>query len=197
MQRTILALPDLDLPAAPPSKSPEPKLPVEPEVRTAAVSAVSARWLARTEACRLAVIGTGVQARTSDRRPQAGKTGTAENYANAWFCGYTPDLATCVWIGYPAGNIPMTSVEGVSPVYGGTLPAQIWHDFMDVALKGVPPTPWPQPKTPAVLAPYRGVHAYDGGYTQPVAPAPTAPSTTTTTTTTQAPAPQPAPGKHP
>src|SRR5579884_3516913 len=39
--------------------------------------------------------------------PAAGKTGTAENLSNAWFVGYTPKLATAVWVGYPQGNIPM------------------------------------------------------------------------------------------
>ena len=42
----------------------------------------------------------GTRARLDDGRPQAGKTGTAENYGNAWFCGYTPDIASCVWVGY-------------------------------------------------------------------------------------------------
>ncbi len=58
--------------------------------------------------------GTGTAARLSDR-PAAGKTGTAQDYVDAWFCGYTPQLATCVWVGYPQGEIPMESVEGVSP----------------------------------------------------------------------------------
>ena len=59
----------------------------------------------------------------------AGKTGTAENYADAWFCGYTADVATCVWIGYPRGLIPMTNVHGIQ-VTGGSLPADIWRAFM-------------------------------------------------------------------
>ena len=70
------------------------------------------------------------------RRP--GKTGTAQDYVDAWFCGYTPQLATCVWVGYPQGEIPLDSVEGVSPVFGGTIPAAIWHDFMTVAMQGKP-----------------------------------------------------------
>lgn len=81
--------------------------------------------------------GTGTVARLSDRSA-AGKTGTAQNYVDAWFCGYTPQLATCVWVGYPKGEIPLTSVEGVSPVFGGTIPASIWHDFMTVAMQGQP-----------------------------------------------------------
>jgi penicillin-binding protein 1A len=81
--------------------------------------------------------GTGTAARLSDR-PAAGKTGTAQDYVDAWFCGYTPQLATCVWVGYPQGEIPMECVEGVCPVFGGTIPAAIWHDFMTVAMQGLP-----------------------------------------------------------
>jgi penicillin-binding protein 1A len=77
--------------------------------------------------------GTGTAADIG--RPAAGKTGTAQEYVDAWFCGYTPQLATCVWMGYPEGEIPMTYVEGVSPVFGGTIPASIWHDFMTFAMQ--------------------------------------------------------------
>ena len=59
----------------------------------------------------------------------AGKTGTAEEHADAWFCGYTTRVATCVWVGYPEGRVPMTNVHGIS-VTGGTLPAAIWRAFM-------------------------------------------------------------------
>ena len=63
--------------------------------------------------------------------PAAGKTGTAENEDNAWFVGYTPKLATAVWVGYPQGNIPMGSYG-----FGGTAAAPIWHDFMERASAG-------------------------------------------------------------
>ena len=56
--------------------------------------------------------------------PAAGKTGTAENYDNAWFVGYTPKLSTAVWVGYPQGNIQMANG------FGGTLAAPIWRQFM-------------------------------------------------------------------
>ncbi|MDI6717030.1 MAG: PBP1A family penicillin-binding protein [Actinomycetota bacterium] len=80
--------------------------------------------------------GTGFRAKIG--RPAAGKTGTTTNYVDAWFCGYTPDLAASVWIGYnnPNKTIPMTNVHGIH-VAGGTFPAQIWAAFMKRALKDV------------------------------------------------------------
>jgi penicillin-binding protein 1A len=61
----------------------------------------------------------------------AGKTGTTDNYADAWFVGYTPDLVVAVWVGYPDRLRPMlTEFEG-EPVTGGTLPATIWREFVE------------------------------------------------------------------
>jgi penicillin-binding protein 1A len=65
--------------------------------------------------------------------PNAGKTGTTENHADAWFDGYTRQLSTVVWMGYPTGEIPMTSVHGQS-VAGATFPVPIWHEYMAAAL---------------------------------------------------------------
>ena len=62
----------------------------------------------------------------------AGKTGTTDNFNDAWFVGYTPHLAASVWVGYPNALVEMTSVHGIS-VAGGTFPAQIWQSFMTVA----------------------------------------------------------------
>ena len=81
--------------------------------------------------------GTGTGARLPGR-PAAGKTGTAERSTDAWFCGYVPQLATCVWVGYPQRARPMVNVEGYPSVYGGTIPAAIWHDFMSEATSGMP-----------------------------------------------------------
>lgn len=72
-------------------------------------------------------------------RPAAGKTGTTDDYADAWFVGFTPDLVAAVWVGFPQGRIPMTNVHGIR-VYGGTFPASIWRTFMLRALANVPPT---------------------------------------------------------
>ena len=77
--------------------------------------------------------GTGVAANYGC--PAAGKTGTTDNFTDAWFDGFTPHLSTVVWVGYPRGKIPMTSVHGIA-VAGGTFPAQIWHNYMQVATKG-------------------------------------------------------------
>ena len=87
--------------------------------------------------------GTGTAAYFG--RPAAGKTGTAENYQDAWFCGYVPQLATCVWVGYPAAEIPLENVEGFPAVFGGSLPAMIWNRFMSQAVQGEPPLGFPSP----------------------------------------------------
>jgi penicillin-binding protein 1A len=79
--------------------------------------------------------------------PVAGKTGTAENFVDAWFCGYLPRLATCVWIGNPRTERPMHDVDGFAQVVGGSVPARIWHDFM------APATPTGAPAAPASVAP--------------------------------------------
>ena len=70
--------------------------------------------------------GTGTAAYTGCAG-EAGKTGTTDRYTDAWFAGYTPRLATAVWVGYPESNeIEMTSVHGIT-VFGGTFPAEIWN----------------------------------------------------------------------
>ena len=75
--------------------------------------------------------GTGVGAYFG--RPAAGKTGTTDNHADAWFSGYVPQLETTVWVGYPQGEIPMENVHGIA-VAGGTFPATIWKLFMETAM---------------------------------------------------------------
>ena len=77
--------------------------------------------------------GTGKAAALADR-PAAGKTGTTENYGDAWFVGYTPQLVTAVWVGYPNKLVPMRSEFHGAPVVGGTYPALIWKSFMESAL---------------------------------------------------------------
>jgi penicillin-binding protein 1A len=89
----------------------------------------------------------------------AGKTGTTENYGDAWFVGYTPQLVTAVWVGYPDKLRPMTSEYHGGPVAGGTFPAQIWKSFMQAALKqiGAQPRRFPSP-------PYLSVEAHTVTY---------------------------------
>lgn len=90
------------------------------------------------------VIKYGTGRKASIGRPAAGKTGTAQNYQDAWFIGYTPDLATSVWVGHPQGQIPMLRVHGIR-VAGGTFPAQIWAKFMHQALAEVSPSNFTRP----------------------------------------------------
>jgi len=92
------------------------------------------------------VRGTGTAAALG--RPAAGKTGTTSNYSDAWFCGYTPDLATSVWVGYPSSQRPLF-VRGMY-VAGGTFPAQIWQRFMSSALAGIPAHAFPAFTLPPV-----------------------------------------------
>jgi penicillin-binding protein 1A len=89
------------------------------------------------------VRGTG----TAARLPAwgvAGKTGTTDDYTNAWFVGFTPKLSTAVWMGSPDGDVPMRNVGGIR-VFGGTYPARIWHDYMANALAGFDPVGFPEP----------------------------------------------------
>jgi penicillin-binding protein 1A len=87
------------------------------------------------------VISDGTGTAADIGRPAAGKTGTGQNYTNAWFAGYTPTLATAVWMGYSdSQSRALTNIKGVGRVFGGTIPARSWHDFMAAALKDVPTT---------------------------------------------------------
>ena len=120
--------------------------------------------------------GTGVEAYFG--RPAAGKTGTTDDHADAWFCGYTPNLDTTVWVGYPRAEIPMTNVHGIA-VAGGTFPATIWKLFMESALGSSREYDFPEPKQLPVWKPFtRGQYAI-----QSAPPPPPAPVATTTTTT--------------
>jgi penicillin-binding protein 1C len=71
-------------------------------------------------------------------RPAAAKTGTTTDWRDNWTAGYTPDLVTAVWVGN-ADNTPMRGVSGISGA------APIWHDFMEEALKGLPPKEFTEP----------------------------------------------------
>ncbi len=81
--------------------------------------------------------GTGKAAQLPGRQV-AGKTGTTENYGDAWFVGYTPQYVVAVWVGYPDRLVPMTTEFHGKPVAGGTFPALIWKALMQKALAKQP-----------------------------------------------------------
>jgi len=90
--------------------------------------------------------GTGTNASIGRNDGTAGKTGTSENFGDAWFVGYTPALSTAVWIGYSdSREKPLRNIKGVNPVYGGTIPARTWRAFMEPALKDAPEAKFPAP----------------------------------------------------
>jgi penicillin-binding protein 1A len=109
--------------------------------------------------------GTGVGAYFG--RTSAGKTGTTDNFADAWFCGFTPGLEATIWIGYPQGEVPMRSVHGIS-VSGPTFPATIWKLFMERAADYAPyPKEFPSPKSSPVWISHTLQYAMTGGYYNP------------------------------
>ncbi|HUP86682.1 MAG TPA: transglycosylase domain-containing protein [Acidimicrobiales bacterium] len=87
--------------------------------------------------------GTGTKARQRDRIV-AGKTGTSQEWRNAWFVGYTRELVTAVWMGNPAKDDPMKNVGGIR-VTGGSYPATVWGAYMAEAMQGVPASSFPAP----------------------------------------------------
>ncbi|HEX2371976.1 MAG TPA: transglycosylase domain-containing protein [Solirubrobacterales bacterium] len=132
--------------------------------------------------------GTGTAANIGC--PAAGKTGTTDDFTDAWFVGYTPKLSTAVWVGHPNAR----STLGGS-AFGGTLAAPIWHDYMLTA-KGDFCEDFPAPEDPVTYEPFYGKYAsggtsstsydsespYDSGtYDSGTSTTPTAPSTGTDT----------------
>jgi penicillin-binding protein 1A len=95
----------------------------------------------------------------------AGKTGTAENWHDAWFVGFTPDMVTSVWIGFPDKQRSMVPPATPIRIQGGSWPAAIWHAYMQPALNGVPKTQFPN---------------VAGSASSDIAPATTIPTTPTT-----------------
>ena len=141
--------------------------------------------------------GTGRGAHISGRT-DAGKTGTTDNYADAWFSGYTPNIEATVWIGYPRGEIPMLDVHGIA-VSGPTFPATIWHLYMLAVTAGHPDVKFPAPTTRPAWATWHGEFQNGLAYGTTTTTATTTPSsppvltvtlppyTTTAGTTTTAP----------
>ncbi|HET9437167.1 MAG TPA: PBP1A family penicillin-binding protein [Gaiellaceae bacterium] len=113
-------------------------------------------------------VQSGTGTRAAFGRPAAGKTGTAELNVDAWFAGYTPELATTVWIGYTRAEIPLDNVHGIA-VTGGSFPAEIWRLFMEPALDGTEPKSFPEPRVWPTWKPFtRGEFAlsYDPNATR-------------------------------
>jgi penicillin-binding protein 1A len=105
------------------------------------------------------VAGTGTGANPG--YPAAGKTGTTDDFGDAWFAGITTKASTVVWVGYQNAKIPMTAVHGIR-VAGGTFPATIWGIFMRAAYAGNPPPDWGLPSQPAVWESFNGQYQYKG-----------------------------------
>lgn len=121
------------------------------------------------------VITGGTGTRADIGRPAAGKTGTAQEWRDAWFVGYTPQLSTAVWIGNRDRPTSLFGIKGVPRVTGGSIPAETWRAFMVEALKDVPPTEFtgvvyqPAPPPPSVSP---APPAYATRPSTPVTPAP-------------------------
>ena len=115
--------------------------------------------------------GTGKNANID--RAAAGKTGTATMWGDAWFCGYTSNLSTSVWMGYPEATIPMDNVHG-KKVTGGSFPAIIWQKFMYEADRDYPEEPFVEPAVKI---------SYDRFFRSTYSVAPTSSTLSTTTTT--------------
>jgi penicillin-binding protein 1A len=105
--------------------------------------------------------GTGTGSRAYFTCPAAGKTGTTDNFRDAWFVGFTPGMATAVWVGYPNSQIEMHNIEGVGSVNGGSLPTTIWGKYMQKAV-GNNCKDWPEPKVPFVGKSFDGKYASEG-----------------------------------
>ncbi len=104
--------------------------------------------------------GTGTRANIGC--PSAGKTGTTDNFNDAWFVGYTPSFAASAWVGYPNALREMRSVHGIS-VAGGTFPAEIWNKFMQVA-KAAECGDFERPTGTVQWSPFFGKFSTQGGY---------------------------------
>jgi membrane peptidoglycan carboxypeptidase len=85
--------------------------------------------------------GTGTAANLG-QWPVFGKTGTTNDSADVWFSGCTSQVCAATWVGHPEARVPMPGA------YGGTVAAPVWHDFMLVAMRGLPPRPLPATPQP-------------------------------------------------
>jgi penicillin-binding protein 1A len=141
--------------------------------------------------------GTGTGAKFG--QPAAGKTGTTDEYRDAWFAGYTCSLTSAVWMGYPGTETRfMRSVHGVQ-VTGGTFPATIWRKFMAEATRDLPSCPFERPpRAPATTDTFApGGTARSSGTTVAPETTTTAPAAPTSAPPTSAPTPPTPPPTEP
>lgn len=113
--------------------APKPKQVVDPAIASAADQILQ----------KVVLYGTGTAANIG--RPQIGKTGTGQNYSDAWFVGAIPQLVAAVWVGFPQGQVSMQPPTTRITVFGGTWPAQIWRLFMERAAATLPVRSFPTP----------------------------------------------------
>jgi penicillin-binding protein 1A len=71
-------------------------------------------------------------------RPSAGKTGTSNEFVDAWFIGFIPQLSTSVWVGYPNERRSMVNINGLPEVNGENYPLDIWSLYMQSAVQKYP-----------------------------------------------------------
>lgn len=111
------------------------------------IQVVDAAVMAAARRPLIQVVAAGTATRARIGRPQGGKTGTHQNFNEAWFLGFVPEYATSVWVGYPDFQAPLRNLtingEFYSRVYGGTVPAPIWAEFMTYMLKDTPVSDFP------------------------------------------------------
>jgi penicillin-binding protein 1A len=115
-----------------------------PEVTQVADAGIFAA--ARKPLERVPVSGTGPRANIG--RPQGGKTGTHQSYLDAWYVGFTPEYSTAVWVGYESEQIPLSNVtingQTYARVFGGSVPAPIWAEFMSIVMADLPVSQFPE-----------------------------------------------------
>jgi penicillin-binding protein 1A len=120
--------------------------------------------VARMNSMLTGVISHGTGKAAAIGRPAAGKTGTASDYKDAWFLGYTPDLVAGVWVGNDDAS-PMAKITG------GAIPARVWKEFMHAALEGTPPRALPTEYiVPEPVFPWIEEEPANGGIFSPAAP---------------------------
>jgi penicillin-binding protein 1A len=146
--------------------------------------------------------GTGTRASLGPGRFAAGKTGTTENYSDAWFVGFNERYTVAVWVGYPEGFKPMKNEWRGDPVAGGTYPAAIWKSFMLTASQIYPPEGKKRAKRQDEILDGSAPESSVPEEVVPSTPAPTAPDASPATPAAPAPAPDateqpPAPAPEP